>query len=91
MTYPVSWFVIARGWPVHAREGHQIGRVEEVVGETEEDIFNGLVVATGFFTTRYVPAERVRTILEGRVDLDLSAAEINALAKRPPSETSSTS
>jgi hypothetical protein len=87
VTRPVSWFVIARGWSVHASDGSQVGRVEEVVGETAEDIFNGLVVATGFFSTRYVPAERVRAISEGQVDLDLTADAVDALPKHAPSET----
>jgi hypothetical protein len=84
MTVPVSWFVIGRGWPVHARDGRQVGRVEEVLGAREEDIFNGLVVATGFFSRRYVPAERVRGIVDGRVDLDLSEDEVDRLDERPP-------
>jgi len=84
MTVPVSWFVIGRGWSVHARDGSQVGRVEEVLGAREEDIFNGLVVATGFFARRYVPAERVRGIVEGRVDLDLSRDEVETLDERPP-------
>jgi hypothetical protein len=84
VTVPVSWFVIGRGWPVHARDGSQVGRVEEVLGAREEDIFNGLVVATGFFARRYIPAERVRGIVEGRVDLDLLRDEIEMLDDRPP-------
>ena len=87
MTRPVSWFLIERGWPVHAKDGTQVGRVEEVVGAPQEDIFNGLVVATGFFATRYVPSERVGGISEGRVDLDLTAAEVDAHPKSAPTES----
>jgi hypothetical protein len=83
MSSPVSWFVVRKGWSVHARDGSQIGRVEEVVGEKEEDIFNGLVIATGFFTARYVPSERVREITDGRVDLDLGPDEVDALPDKP--------
>ncbi len=82
---PVSWFLIRRGWAVHASDGGQVGRVEDVVGEGGKDIFNGLVVATGFFATRYVPAERVRGIAEGRVDLDLTAEEVERLDEAAPS------
>ena len=87
MTRPVSWLVIESGWTVCAKDGTKVGGVEEVVGAPEEDIFNGLVVATGFFATRYVPAERVRAISEGRVDLDLTAAEVDALPKHAPTES----
>ncbi len=84
MSTPVSWFLIRPGWEVHASDGKQVGRVEEILGAQEDDIFNGLVVATGFFSGRYVPAERVRAISEGRVDLDLSAGEVDALPDEPP-------
>jgi len=84
MSVPVSWFLIRPGWEVHANDGRQVGRVEEVLGAQEQDIFNGLVVATGFFSARYVPAERVRGISEGRIDLDLSPDEVDALPDEPP-------
>ena len=84
MTRPVAWFVIERGWSVHAADGAHVGRVDEVVGETAEDIFSGLVVTTGFFSTRFVPAEDVGQILEGRIDLALSKADVEGLDERPP-------
>jgi hypothetical protein len=84
MSRPVSWFVIRPGWSVHARDGSQVGRIEEVLGEQAEDIFNGLVIATGFFSARYVPAERVREITDGRVELDLARDEVDALPDKPP-------
>jgi hypothetical protein len=39
-------------------------------------------------SSKYVPAERVRTIVEGRVELDLSGAEferLDAHGEQPPS------
>jgi hypothetical protein len=82
---PVSWLVIERGWSVVDPEGRQIGHVEEVVGESGKDIFNGLRVTTGFFATHYVPAERVAGIEEGRVELQLGEEELKALGDEPPS------
>jgi uncharacterized protein YrrD len=84
MTRPVSWFLIGRGWPVYGSDGDQVGRVEEVLGAQEEDIFNGLIVATGFFATRYVPAERIGGIEEGRIELDITADEIETLDDQAP-------
>jgi hypothetical protein len=84
MSRPVSWLVVERGWAVHAADGKQVGRVEEVVGAPEEDIFSGVVVATGLFSQRFVPDDRVRAISEGRVDLDVSAREVDRLRDRPP-------
>jgi hypothetical protein len=67
---PVAWIVIEQGWEVIDAKGEHVGRVEEVVGDREEDIFNGLKVATSLLgKAEYVPAESVGEITEGRVQL----------------------
>jgi uncharacterized protein YrrD len=72
MADPVSWFVVERGWPVVGADGEELGAVEEVIGDADSDIFNGLSVSSGLLgRPHYVPAERVRGIVEGRVELDL--------------------
>jgi uncharacterized protein YrrD len=84
---PVSWFVVERGWEVVDRDGEKIGEVEEVVGDTAEDIFNGLVISSGWLERpRYVPAERVAEITAGRVRLSVSRSEAERLAEHeePP-------
>lgn len=89
MSDPVSWFVIEKGWTVASRDGDELGSVHEVVGDTDEDIFNGLAVSPGFLRpSRYVPAERVLTITDGRVELDLAKTEFERLDEHghvPPS------
>lgn len=86
MADPVSWLVVEKGWNVVGPDGDEIGRVDELVGDTGKDIFNGLVVTTGLFSTKYVPAERVRRIVEGSVELDLTADEVKQLDdhEQPP-------
>ena len=80
MADPVSWFVIERGWKVVDADGEEVGTVDEVVGDSNDDIFNGLAVATRLFgQPRYVPAEDVRTIVEGSVQLALTKDEIGHL------------
>ena len=70
MSDPVAWIVIEQGWEVVDAKGEHVGRVEEVVGDREEDIFNGLKVATSLLgKAEYVPAESVGEITEGRVQL----------------------
>ncbi len=89
MSDPVSWFVVDGGWEVVDRDGEKIGEVEEVVGDTGEDIFNGLSVSTGLLSRpKYVPAERVSRITDGRVELALTADAIDQLddhEQQPPS------
>jgi hypothetical protein len=77
---PVSWFLIERGWKVVAADGSEIGTVDETVGDSAHDIFDGLTVRTRMLEKpRYVPAEQIGTITEGRVELMLSADEARSL------------
>jgi len=86
----VSWFVIEPGWTVVAADGSEIGKVHEIVGDTGDDIFDGLAVSSGVLgKPRYVPSERVKRITEGHVELDLSPADAERLdhyQEPPPSE-----
>jgi hypothetical protein len=82
---PVSWLMIEPGWAVVDSEGNDVGRVEEVAGDSSRDIFNGLAVSSGMLShPRYVPAEQVVEISEGRVRI---ASAIDSLAeyREPPS------
>jgi uncharacterized protein YrrD len=84
---PVSWFLIEAGWKVVDARGDEIGRVEEVIGDSGADIFNGLAVSTGLLSdARYVPSESVTQITEGRIQLDLSHDDVKQLDKhaKPP-------
>ena len=87
---PVSWFLIEPGWKVLDAGGDEVGQVEEVVGDSGVDIFNGLSISTGLLGgTRYVPAEVVAAITEGCVQLRLSGDEVKQLddyREPPPSE-----
>jgi hypothetical protein len=67
---PVSWLLIEAGWEVVGADGESVGKVHEVVGDQERDIFDGLQVSSGLVgAPRYVPAEEVGEITEGRVQL----------------------
>jgi len=84
---PVSWFVIEPGWEVVGSDGGEIGKVDEIVGDDTEDIFNGLAIVSGLFDkARYVPSEIVGEIVEGRVQLKILAAAAETLAEfeEPP-------
>jgi uncharacterized protein YrrD len=68
---PVSWKVVERGWRVLGLGGKELGTVEDVLGDLDADIFNGLMVASGILgRATEVPAERVSEIREGEVVLD---------------------
>ena len=78
----VSWLLIRPGWKVVSADGTEIGEVDEVAGDDEHDIFDGLAVATSALgEPRYVPAEQVGEIVEGIVRLKLSGEEAASLEK----------
>ena len=75
---PVAWRAIERGWSVRDADGNEIGNVDQVTGDLNADIFDGLTIGDGgtvLTRTRYVPAEHVAAIYEGEVVLDLHADE----------------
>lgn len=84
---PVSWFMIEPGWTVLDSSGAEVGSVDEVVGDSSDDIFNGLSISTSLLgKPRYVPSEQVAEITEGRVRLALSKDEVGHLGEyqEPP-------
>jgi hypothetical protein len=70
MPDPVSWIMIEPGWTVVDSEGNEVGRIDDILGDENADIFSGLQILTGVSGKQtYVPAENVEEIVEGRVRL----------------------
>jgi hypothetical protein len=89
MSTPVSWFMIEPGWTVESSDGGDVGRVEEVTGDSNADVFDGITVGTSIFARpRYVPSEQVGEIVEGRVRLKIDRAAFAQLVefKEPPEQ-----
>ncbi len=73
------------GWEVVDSAGDSVGKIDEVLGDKNRDIFDGLAVSTGLVgKPKYVPAERVGEIREDRVQLELSADEVERLEPYEP-------
>ncbi len=62
---PVSWLMIERGWTVVDAHSKKVGKVDEVLGDEQIDIFHGLLVGG-----EEILAERVAAIVEGEIRLD---------------------
>jgi hypothetical protein len=88
---PTSWLMVERGWDVVGSGGEELGTVAEVVGDA--DIFDGIAVSPGALeAARYVPGASVGAIVEGRVEVQLSAADFERLEEwtgTPPSTSGS--
>jgi hypothetical protein len=90
MADPVSWKVAERGWSVVANDGNEVGKLDQVLGDTEADIFDGLAVGAGTVLDRpvYVPSEKVGEIEEGTVHLTIDAAAYAQLTPYEPPPSS---
>lgn len=80
---PVAWRVMERGWSVVSADGVEIGKLDQVTGDIEADIFDGITVGDGgtvLTRARYVPSEHIARIERGQVTLDLTAEEAANLA-----------
>jgi uncharacterized protein YrrD len=67
---PVAWVVMEVGWQVRDAAGNEIGKVAEVRGDVEADIFDGITVKRGLLAkAEYVAADRIAAIFEGEVVL----------------------
>ena len=64
---PVSWLQIEQGWNVVTSDGVSIGKVAQVEGDKQGDIFDGLAVALDHPKEfGYVPGEQVGRSIPAR-------------------------
>ncbi|MGA9762713.1 MAG: PRC-barrel domain-containing protein [Gaiellaceae bacterium] len=80
MSDPVSWLLIEKGWRVYASDGSELGKVVDIDGDENADIFDGLAVDAGFLDKpRYVPGEVVAEIERDHVALRLTREKFEHL------------
>jgi hypothetical protein len=81
--------MIEHGWAVVGSDGAELGRVHEVLGDDDADIFHGLSVSPGRLRRdRYVPSEIVGTIYLERVEVAVTRRQFDDLPEykgSPPS------
>ena len=87
-TPEVSWKAIEEDAEVVSSDGEVVGRVSKVVGDPDADIFTGLAVAVAILgADRFVPSERVTAIRPRRVELAITAAEVERLPEHEETPT----
>jgi hypothetical protein len=76
----VAWLAMPEKAPVMGESGEEIGRMEELLGDKEGDIFHGIVLklARGGHKVE-VPADRIPKITTRRIYTDLAADELEHL------------
>jgi hypothetical protein len=80
MATQVSWYAIEPGWKVTSLDGAPLGKVEEVLGDEELDIFHGIAVRVGIGRVpREITSDLVSGIEDGHVTVGILAEEIGEL------------
>ena len=76
----VDWLAMPEKAPVMGEAGEEIGRVEGLLGDEEDDIFHGIVVKLAAGGRKVeVRADRIPKITTRRVYTDLAADELDQL------------
>jgi hypothetical protein len=82
---PVAWSYVEPDTPVVGSDGEQLGRVEQMLGTEDENIFHGIAVKPSRGGgTRVVPADAVTRLTSARVEVALTADELAASEEHQP-------
>jgi len=81
--HSVHYTAVTRGTPVYTADGAEIAKVDAVVDNYREHIFDGLVIETKDGELRFVDAPEVARTAERAVTLTIDA---EAAGKLPPPE-----
>lgn len=76
---PVTWQRTPRSAAVYGADGSEIGSVEAVLGDEEEDIFHGLAVKRLGHSVVELPAAHVKKICASGVVTDLYPGDVAGL------------
>jgi len=77
---PIAWTALPHGIQVVGFDGADIGKVEDVLGDRDDDIFHGLLVRRAGDGERVeLPATHVKKMTARHVVTDLDGAQAGAL------------
>ena len=79
----IHYSAVGRGTPVFSSDGVEVGRVDSILDNYEEHIFDGIVMRTEAGELRFVDAPEVARTAERAVTLTIAASEA---AELPPPE-----
>lgn len=82
--HPVHYSAVTPGTPVYSSDGAEVGRVEAVLDNHREHIFDGIVFADTKGELRFADAPEVASTAERAVTLTLDAEAAGRLG--PPEE-----
>jgi hypothetical protein len=80
---PIAYAAVARGTPVYSADEVEVGRVDEILDNVREHIFDGIIMVDRQGKLRFVDAPEVARTAERGVTLSIRAEEV---ANLPPPE-----
>ena len=84
----VAWMAIEDNAQVFSTEGEAVGKVSQVVGDAEADVFSGLAIALRpMGRPRFVSADCVRAIWPDRIELDVTRDQVESLPEHKAAPT----
>ena len=83
--HAVHYTALERGTPVFSSDGVEVGKVDQVLDNYRENIFDGLVLLMSSGERRFVDAPEVERTAERAVTLNITAAECEQLGPPPSS------
>src|SRR5262245_54336148 len=81
----VHYTALQRGTRVFSSDGEEVGKVDQVLDNYREHIFDGLVIVARSGERRFVDAPEVERTAERAVTLNITAAECEQLGPPPSS------
>jgi hypothetical protein len=83
---PSSYLALQAGTDVVSSDGEVVGKVQHVLADTEEDVFDGLVIDTRFGPggLRFVDADQVEELYERAVILRVPERDVEELPEPTP-------
>jgi hypothetical protein len=81
----VHYTALQRGTPVFSSDDEEVGKVDRVLDNYREHIFDGLVIVTPSGERKFVDAPEVARTAERAVTLNITAAECAELGPPPSS------
>ena len=72
----ISYMALQAGTPILSSDGQTIGHVAHVLGDLEEDVFDGIGYRHGLLGQRMLPRHVIALITRSAVHLSIPAAEV---------------
>lgn len=80
----IHYTAVERGTPVYATDETEVGKVDQVVDNYKERIFDGIVIRTPTGDLRFVDAPEVARTAERGVTLTITSAAVASLPAPDP-------